>query len=188
MTKDVTAVYLLTVLYMGILSCTYTHGNDLIVLRNCKYILTTYCIADLYGNTLEMVIHHIATILLGYILHNASYRDLTLEQNNLLTDYTTVLLQTEISSIPLNLIYLGYKNKVTKALFITTFFYFRMVKVPEILIFNPDTCFYCKYNKTHPVEIMFSDSLFCYYSWVFSTLVLLSLNCIWMVKIIHKTI
>ena len=185
MTKDVTMIYLLTVLYVGVLSCTYIYSNNLIILRNCNYILIAYCITDIRGNTLEMIIHHVATILLGYSIHNASYRDLTLEQNNLLTDYTTVLLQTEISSIPLNLIHLGYKNKYTKVIFISTFFYFRMVKVPEILIFNPDTCFYCQY-ETHPIEIVFSDSLFCYYSWVFSTLALLSLNCIWMVKIVRK--
>jgi len=114
MTKDATIIYLSSALYLGVLSCTYMYGNDLILLRNCNYILIVYCMADIYGNTLEMFIHHIATILLGYIIHNASYRDLTLEQNNLLTDYTTVLLQTEISSIPLNLIHLGYKNKYTK--------------------------------------------------------------------------
>jgi hypothetical protein len=185
MTRNVITAYLTTLICLGLLSCSYIYSDNLIVLRNCKYFLAAYCVADVYGNTLEMIIHHTATILLGYILHIASYTELSLQEKDMLTITTVVLMQTEISTIPLNMMYIGYKNNFMKAIFIISFFYFRIIRVPRMLVSNKDTCFYCPY-KIHPIETICLDNLFCYYSWVFSTLVLLSLNLIWMVKIVLK--
>lgn len=174
------SVYLNSAMCLGIIYCSIVYENDLIMLRNCKYILALFCMLDIYNNSREMILHHISTIFLGYILHVASYSNLEEYQIYMITKTTTVFMQTEISTLPLNMIYLGYKNSIVKNLFVATFFYFRIIRLPWYLIFLPDTCYYCFFYE-HPIE-----KIGLQYLWVFSTVVLMGLNIYWSKKILMK--
>lgn len=175
-------VYINSVMCLGVIYCSIVYENDLIMLRNCKYVLALFCLVDMYKNSREMVLHHIATIFLGYILHVASHTNLEPHETYILTKTTTVLMQTEVSTLPLNLLHLGYKNSIVKSLFVSTFFYFRMIRVPWYLISSPSTCYYCAYIG-HPMYKIKLE-----YIWTFSTLTLLGLNAYWMNKIVRKVL
>jgi len=174
------SVYINTAMCLGIIYTSVVYENNLVMLRNCKYILTMFCIGDIYGNSREMILHHIATIFLGYMLHIATYTELTIEEKYILSKATSVLMQTEISTLPLNMLHLGYKNKLMKLAFAISFFYVRIIRIPFYLVISPDTCYYC-YRDEHPVE-----KLQVYYIWNFSILSLLGLNIMWMFRIIKK--
>lgn len=173
-------VYINSVMCLGVIYCSVVYENDLIMLRNCKYVLALFCLVDIYRNSREMVLHHIATIFLGYILHVASHTNLEPREIYILTKTTTVLMQTEVSTLPLNLFHLGYKNSIVKSLFVSTFFYFRMIRLPWYLISSSYTCYYCAYD-VHTIEKINLE-----YMWIFSTLTLMGLNTYWMNKIVRK--
>jgi hypothetical protein len=168
-----------------VVRCSYVYEHDLEQLSNCHYILMIYCLIDMYNcRKFDMRLHHIATIMIGYVLYKTVLLDPT---NIVLSKTTSILMKTEISTIPLTILHMGYKNIFIKTLFVLIFLYVRTYSVTYYLVIKRDTCFYC-YDNSHPIYNVCENNNLCMFSWVFSTSILILLNNYWTVLMMLRYI
>jgi hypothetical protein len=166
------------VMCMTMLLATYIYPNDLSMLSKSAYPLLLYCVLDITGNSWDMVIHHIATLMAGLAMHN-TYE---LQETTVTLTIAKSLILTEISTIFLDLIHLGYRHLLIKLGFIVSFTYFRVIRLPWLLIFNKEVCYFCVDRKDY---ICGSNDL-CNFMWSTGIVTLMSLNIMWFCKIISK--
>lgn len=167
------------IMCMTMLTISRLYPSDLDSVTLATYPLFAYCIIDIPFNTWDMIFHHVCTLMIGYTL-NVRYP----EQN---TDVTLVLaksfIDTEISTILLDMMYLGYRHRLIKLSFVATFFYYRIISLVFLLFINPTTCYFCNLS-----DFICGDDTRCHISWVVSTLGLTSLNVFWFAKILVKAL
>ena len=163
---------------LTMLSVSYLYPNDLDILKISTHPLLLYCVLDIAGNSWDMVTHHVSTIMVGLAM-NYSYST----QNNAVTS-TVVrsLILTEISTIFLDLIYLGYRHFLVKLGFLITFTYFRVIGLPWLFIFNSETCYFCTGRENYVCD----SKTLSHMMWSIGILVLMLLNCMWFSKLIMK--
>jgi len=160
------------------LSASYMYPTNLSIVSTASYPLLLYCILDIAGNSWDMVIHHISTIIVCLTLHNTY----SLQEITTTLEVTNNLMFTEVSTIFLNFIHLGYKHLLIKLGFLLTFTYFRVIKLPWIFIFNEETCYFCVDRKSY----VCGSSDLCHFMWRTSIITLMLLNSMWFCKIIRK--
>lgn len=178
MTRSKPKVIGALIMCLWILYVCFFHPDDVLILGLTSYPLCVYCLIDIPGNTTDMIIHHFSTIVTTASLHY-SYPDKSLE---LTAKVTNALMCTEVSTIFLNLIHLGYKHIFIKLLFLFTFTYYRIYKIPDLLILNSDTCYFCNNENNY----VCNDNVICHIGWSMSTINLMALNVIWYIKILRK--
>ena len=163
----------------AMLSVSRLYSSDLDTITTATYPLFFYCIVDIPFNTWDMIFHHICTLMIGYVL-NVRYPG----QN---TEATLVLakafIDTEISTVFLDLMYLRCRHPMIKVSFITTFLYYRIIRLTNLLFFNPTTCYFCDQS-----DFICDDNTKCHIAWVTSTTSLLVLNLFWFAKILGKAL
>lgn len=157
-----------------VLCVSYLYPTNLTAMHIGSLPILLHCIIDLSNNTSDMIVHHIAAIITICIL------GITYEGQDDLAKalVARTFINTEISTISLNLYQMGYNNSLIKILFIMTFFYYRIVQLTRILFFYPETYYWstaiCGTNKG------------CFEWWVRSTGAIVCLNFYWFRKIIKK--
>ena len=154
----------------------YPTNLEMMSLATCPLI--GYCILDIIGNSWDMIIHHISTIVITVSLHYSYNTQDTLVASKVARD----LMFTEVSTVFLDFIHLGYSSIVIKILFLLSFTYFRIIQIPLLLIINSDTCYFCK----EPIDFVCSTNIICHMTWSISILSLMLLNIMWFLKIIQK--
>jgi hypothetical protein len=92
------------------------------------------------------------------------------------------LIFTEVSTIFLDLIHLGYRHLFIKIGFLATFTYFRVLGLPWLFILNPETCYFCIDREDY---VCGSNSL-CHLMWSTGIATLMLLNSMWFCKLIRK--
>ena len=143
------------------------------------YIVSVYSFFDLWFRKMDMKIHHIASIccaLCGTYLRDNNYI-LTYEQDLYYRNILQTILDVEVSSLFLTLVYLGYKNIIIRLMFAGTFIYFRNYKLTK-LVLNQNTHYFME-------EYICKDK-FCMNLWYFGIYTLTLLNWYWLYFIIEK--
>ena len=167
------------IMCVSMLSISHLYPSDLHAMTIATYPLFVYCIVDTPFNTFDMILHHTFTLMLGHVL-NVRYSG----QNEELTlIISKAFVDTEISTIFLNLMYLRYRHFLVKFSFIATFFYYRIVCIIFLLFINPTTSYFSDQS-----EFICDNDTGCHAMWSVSTLGLLSLNIYWFVKILEKVL
>jgi hypothetical protein len=163
------------IISLSVLLTSYWYPNDLNI---TTFPLLIYYIFNVSNNSWDMIIHHISAIMVGLSM-NYSYN---LEDITTTTIVARHLINTEIPSVFLHLIDIGYHNIIVKIGFIITFIYFRMIKLPWILIFDNETCYFCINNNNY---ICGSNDL-CHILWSIGIFNILLINTIWYTKMMLK--
>jgi hypothetical protein len=164
-----------------ILTVASFYPTDLNMIGASAYPLFVYCIVDIIGNSWDMVIHHISTVMVGLVLHYYRY-----ESQDLLTTCLVArsFISTEISTLFLDLIHLGYRHILIRLGFLLTFTYFRVFRLPWLLILSPDTCYFC----TERTNYICGPNQFCHMLWSTGSITLMSLNTMWFYKLLRKAL
>ena len=160
------------------LSVSYLYPTNLSTLTVSAYPLLLYCVLDIPGNSWDMVIHHISTLMTGLTM-NYSYED---RVTAVTLTIARSLIFTEISTIFLDLIHLGYRHLLIKLGFLITFTYFRVMRLPWIFVFNSETCYFC----TDRVDYVCGSGDLCHMMWSIGITTLMLLNSMWFCKLIRK--
>lgn len=166
------------VMCMTMLSASYLYPTDLSTLTMSAYPLLLYCVLDLAGNSWDMVIHHISTLMAGLAM-NYAYEA---RETAITLTVARGLVFTEISTLFLDLIHLGYRHMLIKLGFLVTFTYFRVVRLPWLFVFNSETCYFC----TGPANYVCDSSDLCHLMWSIGITTLMLLNSMWFCKLIRK--
>lgn len=162
----------------AMLTASYFYPNNLDILSLWTIPLWIYCIIDARGNSWDMIIHHVSTIFTGLAM-NYSYP----ERDIIITGFVARnLIHTEISTIFLDLIHLGYRNFMVKLGFFITFTYFRVLRLPWIFIYDNNTCYFCINRK----DYVCGTNNICHIMWSIGMVNLLMLNTMWYGKLIRK--
>ena len=167
------------IMCVSMLSISHLYQSDLHIMSIATYPLLAYCIIDTPFNTWDMILHHCFTLMLGYAL-NVRYPGQN-EEITLIISKTFI--DTEISTIFLNLMYLRYQHYLIKFSFIATFFYYRIICIVYMLFINQPTRYFSGQHK-----FICGDDNQCHMMWSVSTLGLVSLNIYWFVKILEKVL
>ena len=165
------------IMCISILSISHFYPSDMNTMTIATYPLFIYCIVDIPYNRWDMVLHHSFTLILGLTLsfdYVGKNEDLTLMVSKTFID-------TEISTIFLNMLYLGYNQALIRISFITTFFYYRIICILFLLFINPSTCYFCNQS-----DFVCGNDISCNKLWIISTIGLSSLNIFWFVKILKN--
>ena len=157
----------------------YFYPGNLDVMSLSGYPLLIYCVLDIPGNSLDMIIHHISTLMAGLALGSSTYETQNLPSTRIVIQS---LIFTEVSTIFLDLIHLGYRHMIIKLGFFLTFTYFRVLGLPWLFILNPETCYFCTDRKDYVCD---SNSL-CHLMWSTGIFTLMLLNSMWFCKLIRK--
>lgn len=167
------------IMCMSMLSISRLYPSDLHIMTIATCPLLVYCIIDTPFNTLDMILHHTFTLMTGYVL-NVRYSG----QNEEITlVIAKAFIDTEISTIFLNLMYLRYRHFLVKFSFIVTFFYYRIICIIFLLFINPTTSYFSDQSG-----FICGEDAGCHAMWSVSTLGLCSLNIYWFVKILEKVL
>ena len=141
-------------------------------------VLILYCFADL-NNRINIIIHHIATILLNTTFLFVLDRKKNLEEQEFKNVETIILsfFDVEVSTIFLSLINLGFKNSFVKQCFFMSFLYFRIIAI---------SCKYYLYFDYKYIEKICQNNQICYNSWNFGAYPLIFLNYYWIILLVKK--
>lgn len=162
----------------GMLMTSYCYPNDLDILSMCTIPLLIYCVIDIRGNSWDMVIHHISTLFAGLAM-NYTYVDRDIDTATIVAKN---LILTEISTVFLDLIHLGYRNLLIKLGFAITFTYFRAIRLPWVMVYDSDTCYFCIDSK----DYVCGTNDLCHILWSVGVFNLLMLNTMWYGRLITK--
>ena len=173
--------FLNMVMCTNMIIVTYFYPTDLDMMSLSAYPLFLYCILDLVGNSWDMVIHHISTLMTGLAIYCYRYESQDVATTALVVNS---LILTEISTIFLDLIHLGYRHVFIKLGFLFTFTYFRTIGLPWLLIFDSNTCYFCM-NATNYVC---DSNMLCHLMWSLGISNIMLLNTMWFYKLIMKTL
>lgn len=167
------------IMCITMLSITQLYPSDLYTITISTYPIYIYCIVDIYYNTWDMILHHVFTLMLGYVL---SIRYIG-QNEELIIVMAKAFINTEISTLFLNLLHLRYKHILIKISFITTFFYYRIICIMFLLFINPTTCYFCNQS-----DFICGDDTGCHVIWPICSGGLMTLNIFWLTKILGKVI
>lgn len=170
-------MYNILMCFMMIIT-SYYYPTDLDALALCTIPLLIYCVIDIYGNSWDMVIHHISTLFTGLAMYY-TYDDRDIYTATLVARN---LIWTEVSTIFLDLIYLGYRNLLVKLSFVVTFTYFRAIRLPWVIVYDSDTCYFCIDNT----DYVCGANELCHIIWSIGIFNLLMLNTMWYGKLLSK--
>jgi len=167
------------IMCVSMLSISRLYPSDSHAITLVTYPLLVYCIIDIPYNTWDMILHHTFTLMIGYVL-NVRYSG----QNDEITlVIAKAFIDTEISTIFLNLMYLRYRHFLIKFSFIVTFFYYRIICIIFLLFISPTTSYFSDQS-----EFICDNDTKCDIAWVTSTTSLMVLNLFWFTKILGKAL
>ena len=150
------------------------YPSDLYAMEVATRPLVLYCLLDLLSNSWDMIAHHTATLITIFIL-SSIYPN----QNDISKAIVAkTFIEMEISTLFLDLIHLRYRQLSIMLAFIFTFFHYRVIRPPQVLVLDESTSYWSG-------AVCGSDQV-CNTFWVASTLTLMSLNIYWFTKIPSK--
>lgn len=143
-------------------------------------ILMLYCILDL-SNSIDMIIHHIATVMLNitffYTCYHLEYLDKSDQQS--ISEIVCSFFMVEVSTIFLALIHLGYRNIVMRFLFVVSFVYYRIISLSYTLY---------NYYQSKYIDQICQDSEWCRLRWYLGSIPVVALNYYWFGLIVNKVV
>ena len=156
----------------------YISVHQLSDLMYLQPILVLYCMLDL-NNSRDMILHHVATILLNinllYVNQNLSKLK-PIDQPSVF-QITSAFFLVETSTIWLSLLHLKCRNVFFQMMFIASFIYYRIIYLPYLL--------WNKYQY-HFIDAVCEKDMICRNSWYFGSGTLIGLNFYWLCIILFK--
>ena len=149
----------------------HVYPSDLYAMEVTTRPLVLYCLLELLSNSWDMIAHHTATLITIFIL-SSTYSN----QNDISKAVVAkTFIEMEISTLFLDLIHLRYRQLSIMLAFMVTFFHYRVIRLPEVLILDESTSYWSG-------AVCGSDQV-CNIFWITSTLALMFLNIYWFARI-----